>query len=40
MAFDGAIDDVIAQIGNAGDGGGDFDAIIQCGHPPAIGASA
>src|SRR2546426_1162287 len=40
MAFDRAIDNVVLQVGNAGDRSSNFDAIIQRGQPPAIRAAA
>ena len=35
-----AIDDVILQVGNAGNGSSDFDPVIEGRDPPAISAAA
>ncbi len=39
MSFDTAVDDVVVQVGNAGDGDGGFDAVVERRHVPAIGAA-
>src|SRR5256885_2522820 len=39
MTLDGAIDHVIAQIGNASDRCGDFDPVIERPDPPTVGAT-
>ena len=35
VAFDAAVDDVVLQVGDAGDGDGDFDALVEGGDVPA-----
>ncbi len=40
VAFDAAVDDVIAEIGDAGGGGGAGDAFIECSDPPGVGTAA
>src|SRR5437899_5748795 len=40
MTFNGAVDDMIFEIGDPGDGASNFDALIQGGDPPRISAAA
>ena len=40
MPFDAAVDDVVFQAGDAGDGDGDLNSLVQRGNPPAIGPAA
>ena len=38
MPFHASVDDVVLQIGDAGNGNGDFDAFVQCRYPPTVSA--
>ena len=39
VALDGAVDHVVVEIGDAGDGHGDLDAVVECGGVPRVGAA-
>ena len=40
VAFDAAVDEVVAEVGDAGGGGGAGDAVVEGGDPPGVGAAA
>lgn len=39
VAFDAAVNEVVAEVGDAGGGGGAGDAVVEGGDPPGVGAA-